>query len=514
MKIRQLLTTTLLTAGILLLLNLLAREYSLRLDFTADKRYTLSNVTKDILKNLNDPITVTVYFSENLPPQLARVKREFEEMLREYANRSDGNLVYEFINPNDDPAKEQKAMQAGIQPIEVSVREKDQLKKQKAYMGAVIQLGQQKEIIPVIAGQPAEYALSSNIKKLSVTKKPKVAFLQGHGEPPLAQQGQLNQMLGILYNAEALFLTDSTKIAEDIKTIAIMAPRDSFPAGHLQQLDAFLARGGNLVLAVSKVDAPKQMNMPLPPLNTGLVKWLKKKGISFEDKVVIDVQCGRIRVPRKFGNMMVQSEERFFYFPLLSKFADHPAAKGLEAVLFQFSNPLKFTGDSSKTFTPLAYTSERSGVLPVNAPITLQRQWQESDFSQPRQVVAAAIEGKLAGSKPSKMVVFANGSFAAATQQGQQLNEDNVNFMANAIDWLSDDTGLIELRTKEVQYRPLRQGITEGFKSFLKYLNFLLPILLVIAYGFYRMQKRKAIRRQRMSSSSLPKTEVTSEKVS
>jgi gliding-associated putative ABC transporter substrate-binding component GldG len=499
MKRKQLLTATMLTAGILLLVNLLAREYSLRLDFTADQRYTLSKVTKDILKDLKDPVTVTVYFSENLPPQLSKVRRDFEDMLSEYASHAEGNLVYEFINPGNDPATEQKAMKDGVSPIEISVREKDQLKKQKAYMGAIIHKGEQKEVIPVIAGQPIEYALSSNIKKLAVANKPKIAFLQGHGEPLMAQLAQLNQMLSILYQPKALFLSDTAKIADDIKTIAVVAPRDTFPASHIQQLEEFVAKGGNVVLALNKVDAPKQLNVPLTPIYTGLEPWLAKKGITLDNKVVIDVQCGQVSIPRRVGNMTLQSQERFFYFPLLNKFADHPAAKGLEAVLFQFANPLSFNGDTTKKFIPLAYTSERSGVLPASEPISLERNWQNSDFNQPRQVVAAALEGKLAGNKPSKLVVFGDGDFAVATQQGQQVNPDNVNFMANAIDWLSDDTGLIDLRTKQVKYRPIRQDLSESFKSFLKYFNFLFTILLVMISGLMRMQKRQAIRRQRMS---------------
>lgn len=351
-------------------------------------------------------------------------------------------------------------------------------------MGAIIHKGEQKEVIPVIAGQPIEYALSSNIKKLAVANKPKIAFLQGHGEPLMAQLAQLNQMLSILYQPKALFLSDTAKIADDIKTIAVVAPRDTFPASHIQQLEEFVAKGGNVVLALNKVDAPKQLNVPLTPIYTGLEPWLAKKGITFDNKIVIDAQCW---------------PQRFFYRPLLNKFANHPASKGLQAVLFMFANPLSFNGDSTKKFTPLAYTSERSGVLPVSEPISLERNWQDSDFNQPRQVVAAALEGKLAGNKQNKLVVFGDGDFAVAAQQGQQVNPDNVNFMANAIDWLSDDTGLIDLRTKQVKYRPIRKDLSEGFKSFLKYFNFLLPILLVVMYGLARMQKRKAIRRQRMS---------------
>ena len=74
--------------------------------------------------------------------------------------------------------------------------------------------------------------------------------------------------------------------------------------------------------------------------------------------------------------------------------------------------------------------------------------------------------------------------------------------MTNAIDWLSDDTGLIELRTKAVATRPIKQEYLSedatGKRTFLKYLNFGLPILLVLLYGLFRMQRQKQIRLKRM----------------
>lgn len=500
MKNRQLITATVLVAGILLLVNLLAREYSLRLDFTADKRYTLNKVTKDILKELTDPITVTVYFSKDLPPQYSRVRREFKETLQEYGRRSGGKLVYEIINPNESKELADKALKDGIQPLEVNIREKDQAKAIKAYMGAIVQMGQAREILPVVLAEPIEYALTTRIKKLTTDKKPKVAFLQGHKEPPLALLTQLNQILDISYTPQALFLTDTTKISEDIRTIVIIAPKDTIPPSHFKQLDAFMAKGGNIAVAVDKVNLPRQLNQPLVPIRNGLETWLKTKGVSLEDKVVIDAQCNKIAVPRQIGNLTVQSEVQFPYFPILSKFSSHPAAQGLDAVLYQFATPLKFNGNPNKTFTPLAYTSAQSGVLPIKMPVSIEQNF-ASSFTQPRQVVAAALEDK--AKQKSRMVIFANGGFVAPQQRGQTLNQDNINFMANSIDWLQGDTKMIELRTKQVQYRPLRKGMKEGFKAFIKYFNLLFPMLLVIGYGFYRSQKRKAIRRMRMSLTAI-----------
>ena len=126
----------LLVLAIILLVNFLGSRFFLRLDFTGDKRYTLSKATKDILKDLEETVTVTAYFSENMPPNLDRVKTSFEDLLTEYANRSGGNIEYKFVNPNESDEIEQAAMKEGMQPGTVNVRERDQMKQQRVYLGA------------------------------------------------------------------------------------------------------------------------------------------------------------------------------------------------------------------------------------------------------------------------------------------------------------------------------------------------------------------------------------------
>ena len=108
---KKLQTTILLVIGILILLNVIGDKLFVRLDFTADQRYSLSDATTNILEELNDPVTVTAYFSEDLPPDVAKVKTDFRDMLIEYASKSGGQIVYEFINPNEDQETEMKAQQ-------------------------------------------------------------------------------------------------------------------------------------------------------------------------------------------------------------------------------------------------------------------------------------------------------------------------------------------------------------------------------------------------------------------
>ena len=140
----------LLVIGIVAVVFLLSRQYFVRIDLTEDKQFTMSKATRNILHQLEDPVTVKAYFSENLPADFERVRIDFQNLLFEYNNISKGKIDYRFINPGTDPAVEQEAMQNGVQPLLINVREKDEASQKKAFMGAVVEAGTQKEIIPFI----------------------------------------------------------------------------------------------------------------------------------------------------------------------------------------------------------------------------------------------------------------------------------------------------------------------------------------------------------------------------
>ena len=226
---QKLYITTSLVVAILLVINLLSDEFHLRFDLTDEKQYTLSRATKDILNSLEEPVTVKAYFSEDLPPNIIKARQDFQEMLVEYASLSDGMLLYEFINPNENEANEQDAVSRGIQPVLINVREKDQVKQQKAFLGATVSLDDKSDVIPFVQpGAAMEYSLSTAIKKISVNDKPTVAFLQGHGEPPVADLMQLQNQLTVLYESQEINL-DSAEVPDNVKTLVILRPTDSIP---------------------------------------------------------------------------------------------------------------------------------------------------------------------------------------------------------------------------------------------------------------------------------------------
>jgi ABC-type uncharacterized transport system involved in gliding motility auxiliary subunit len=263
-------------------------------------------------------------------------------------------------------------------------------------------------------------------------------------------------------------------------------------------LDDYLAGGGNLFIALNRVEGDLN-TLYGTSISTGLEAWLEEKGLKVENNFVVDAQCQSVGVRQQQGMFTFTTPVRFPYLPVISSFADHPSMAGLESVILPFASSITFTGDTSVHYIPLAYTSDQSGTRSTPVYLDFRHNWTEEDFPLSSLPVAAIISGRLAGNALSSILVISDGDFAVNGEgnQAQQIQEDNVSLLVNSIDWLSDDTGLIELRTKGVTSRPLDQ-IEEGKKSLLKYVNFLLPILLIVIYGIFRMQQNRNLRVKRM----------------
>ncbi len=484
-------TSILLIIGSILILNLLAKQFFFRLDLTQNKQYTLSNATKNILKELDEPVMVTGYFTGDLPQDYLKNREDFQNLLIEFASRSGGMVDYEFVDPNENEENEQQAMQAGISPLLINVREKDAVAQKKAFMGAVISSGDRTDIIPFVQPEgPMEYQVTTAIKKVGTIDKPSVGLVQGHGEPSMQDMAQTMQSLSILYNVEPVALNTVAEIPAHIKTLMMVKPLDSIPPNQLAILDDYMAKGGNLCLAVDQVTGDFQ-TVQGTVSSVGLESWLARKGVTIEPSFVVDASCSSISVQQQQGFFKFNSQVEFHYFPAVKEFGDHPITKGIEQVVFQFVSPIQYSGDSTTTFTPILKTSSRSGIQTAPVSFDIQRQWTNQDFPYNGQTIGAIIETGL-----SKMVVFSDGDFPIAPQSRGQ-NPDNISLFVNAVDFLSDDTGLIDLRTKSVVTRPIKD-LEDGEKSTIKWVNFLLPIVLVLLYGLFRFQRNRTRRMKLM----------------
>ena len=485
----------LLVIGIVVLVFLLSRQFFFRIDLTEDHEFTMSKATKSILKNIDDPVDVKAYFSGNLPADFELVKTDFQNLLVEYNNISKGKINYRFIDPGKDQAMEQEAMQNGIQPLLINVREKDEASQKKAYMGAIVQYGDQKEVIPFISqGSAMEYELTTAIKKITVKDKPAIGFVQGHGEPDFNKMAQTVQDLSVIYSIENIDLSAEATIAQRFQAIVLVNPADSIPPDQFAKINEYLSKGGKLFVAVNAVNgdlstASGSLN------NTSVIPWLASLGVMIDPTFIVDAACAKVTVQQQRSSFFsFSSQINFPYLPLVSKFPDHPATKGLEAVIFQFASPIKYSAEAGGSFIPLVTTSEKAGTQQAPLQFDVNRQWTNQDFPMSNLVMGGVVEG-IGGNQDSKMVVFSDGDFFVS-EQGK-VNPDNVSLVVNTIDWMCDKSGLAELRTKGVVYRPI-EDLDEGKRAFIKYFNFLLPLALVAVVGIWRTQRSRRIRMRRM----------------
>jgi gliding-associated putative ABC transporter substrate-binding component GldG len=501
MKRRNLSVSVIIFIAIVVMINLLANRFWLRLDFSEDKQYTLSNATTTLLQSLDKPVTVKAYFSDDLPPDFQRVKNQFQELLIEYNARSNGQVVYEFLSPTDNPEIEKQIIGWGVQPLVIEVREKDQKKQMKAFMGAVIEMNDERDPIPFMqAGTAMEYALSSSIRKVAEPSKPRIGFIQGHGEPAILDLSQTMAALSVQYDVVPYFIAGGTVPGPENYTAMVwVLPSDTIPDSHLAFLDEYLALGGNMLIAFNSVqsDFVNFMGYAMP---TKLNSWLLEKGIRVDANFVVDSRCGSVTVQQSQGVFSYASNVSFPYLPMVQGVSGHPISQGLEAVMFEFPSEMTFVGDTNLIFEPLVVTSEKSNAYAAPVVLDVQKQWQDSDFSKSNITIAGALSGNFGGNGFSRLVVIADGDFIVngPRDAARQLQPDNINLFVNSIDWLADDTGLIELRTRGVYSRPLKQ-LDENTRLMLKYLNFLLPIFLVVLYGIIRARQRKVLRKKRLN---------------
>ncbi|MDR8392821.1 Gldg family protein [Aliifodinibius sp. S!AR15-10] len=504
----------LLIVGIAITANLLGDELLLRLDLTEDNRYTLSPASEDIAESLDDPVTVTAYFSENMPPQLSQAEDEFRNFLEEFRAYSDGNLEYRFVNPSESNQTEQEAQQAGVRPLSVQVRERDQVSQQRAYLGALFQYGGKREVVPVIRpGSALEYTIASTIKQLTVDQKPKIGLLQGHGEPTQQEMTQVTSQLSQMYQITEVSGLDTAAVPADIEVLIVVAPEQQLSQEELLKIDQYLMAGGRAIFAINTVRTDTRRGMATP-MNTGIERLLSAYNTPVNTNLVLDANAANIQVQQQQGAFQIVNQVQYPYIPLASNFGNHPISQGLETVMFQFVSSVDTSRvDSSQALTPLVLTSDQAGVSQGRFNLNPMQEWNQQSFMQSHVPLGVAVEGtfasafagidsvnaELSSSQKTSIVVFGDGDFVingrGQQQQQQRLPEDNVNLMVNSVDWLADDTGLIELRTQGVTNRPL-VSVADSTKTVLKYLNTFLPIALVIGYGIYRYQRRKIRRRK------------------
>src|ERR1041385_3541539 len=404
---RQIIVLTLVTLGVIILVNIIAVRFFKRIDLTQEKIYTLSDASKNLVKSLDDKFLVKAYFTSDLPAPYNNNRRYLQDQLDEYRAYAGGNFQYEFIDPGKKEDLEQEAQRYGIPPVQVQVLKEDKLQIEKAYMGLVFLYSDKQERLPVVQSTSnLEYEISSAIKKMTSKELKKVALLSGHGEPNLQAMSHLQEMLAKQYQVTTVDLTGGKQIPSDIAVLLIVAPDKPFKSWEKYLIDQYLMNGGRIAFLLNKVNASLQGQMGRAN-NVDLDDLLEAYGVRVNTDLVRDVSCAYVTVSQQMGGMVMQSQVPFYYLPRASEFNKaSPVVKDLNSVVFYFASPIDTSIARSKglTSTVLLKASNRSGrqenvyVINPTEPMTKEM------FNESGIPLAVTVEGAFVSAFASKPI--------------------------------------------------------------------------------------------------------------
>jgi gliding-associated putative ABC transporter substrate-binding component GldG len=533
---RDAIIKTVIIIAIIVVINIITNQIFTRVDLTKNKSYTLSQVSDDVIANLNDNIVIKAYVSENLPPPVNNLGRQVKDVLDDYRSLSDGKLNYEFINLSLESESDQSIIEEakgyGIQPVQFQVTNQGKMEVVDGMVGIVLFYKGKTEAIPFVqAPENLEYDITSKIMQIANEKKKKIGYVNGHGEYDITNMQRINQALTAQYDVLPVDLSLNKPVPDDVDVLLVLGPKSELPEPHKYMLDQFIMRGKNVAFLVNKVAPNFQQQIVMgEPVTTGLDDMLLNYGIKVNDNLVRDLQCGYIQQRSALGMNILQP---YYYFPKITNINhDIGAFSKLNEVILQFASSLDTTVAAGKnlTITPLFKSSERSGVatgffiLNENQFNNLPTQAMDTLFDQQGLLMGAVYEGtftsfyngkpqpqdtlegsapfnvqhKSQSEKPGRILTVGDADFV---DENNAQTIGNLVFFLNMVEYLADDAGLSEIRGKVFSEAPIEDE-SDDTKKFVRYFNLIFPPLLVLLVGFIIWDRRKARRKKIQSSES------------
>ncbi|SVC10990.1 uncharacterized protein METZ01_LOCUS263844, partial [marine metagenome] len=302
--------------AILVIVNIVSRNWFFRWDLTDNDMYSLSASSKSVVEQVDDRLTMKVYFSDDLPGEYANNRRYLQDLLEEFEAISDGNIRFEFFRPEDDQDIEQEAQKAGIMPVQMQVVENDKMEVKRVLMGLVILYEDKKEVLPVIQTTTGlEYEITTKIKKLVETNKPVIgiAVIESQSVQFQTIQNVLNQR----YSVRPVNLAEP--ITSDINAVLMGGVSDSLTLDENKNLSEYLDRGGNLFLTQNRVKTNLQVQQAFP-IESDIFSIIQKYGFSIEENLVTDKLCGRVSVQQQMGPIRMNVPMEYPLLPVVRSF--------------------------------------------------------------------------------------------------------------------------------------------------------------------------------------------------
>ncbi|NNE70406.1 MAG: GldG family protein [Rhodothermales bacterium] len=490
-------STILLIGLILVVINLIGLNLFGRLDLTDDQVYSLSDASITIVEELDDPVTITAFFTADLPAPYGTNRRFLKDKLDDYRAYGGQNIQYQFVDPAEEDELRSDAQRLGIPAVQIQVIESDNVQFKNAYMGVAIEYGGERETVPVIQDlSTLEYDITGAIRRLTRDSQPQVGFLTGHGEPtPTTDMQNLNQ--GLQRNYEVVTVTEQGgSLSANPQALIVAAPADSLSPSVQQALDGYLMQGGKLAFLLNRVEADLQSGQATAK-SVGLEDMLSTYGVGLRENLVLDRQSSPVTVQRQQGFFNIAQQIEYPFFPIATSFnPDNMMVSRLRDMMFYYVSEV----DTSLALPDgvvredLIYSSPQAGRQ--QGFFMIQPTGQQQELNEGPFVLGAAYTGEFPSafepgrvSVPSRIVLVGDGDFINERVVG--ANQGNIGFGLNLVDWLVQDDALLSIRSKSIAPRNL-DPVSDGLKPWVKYGTMLGPVLLVILFGLLRWRRRNA----------------------
>lgn len=424
---------------IAILIQWITSDILLRLDLTHDQLYTLSPASAHILQTLPDTVTITFFASHNLPTQLSQIVQAVQDELTEFSATSHGKVIIQTKYPDTDPTAQSLAANFGIQPVQFNSIATGNFSIQQGYLAIGIKSGTKIDSIPFIqTTNDLEYQLIRRINKVAGKQNKTVGFLTGDGEKdPFTDMPTLSQDLQSEYSVVDVTISDG-KLSQVPTSLVVVGPVNATNSAVVQH---YLQNGGRVAFFGNPVSITTQ---PVPSATqtvTGYEDFLKHYGVTLHPDLVYDTQLNtNVSLSGNGGfNLLVPYPLWIRALPSDRQFAP---TSGLQTVLLPWPSSLTLSSVPGWQVHPILQTSRGAGDQTGSFTID-PTQGTFTNLQKTLYVGAQAVDTK----SSAKLIVIADSNFAL--EQFTKNNPDDLTLAENIIDYITQDTGLIAIRSKQ-----------------------------------------------------------------
>ncbi len=487
--------TIIIVLAIFITVNFLSYQAFIRTDLTQGKIYSISNVSKKTVEELDDIVKIKLYFSKNLPNQYIITKQRVNDILSEYVTYSNGNIQIEHIDPKEMSEDSRRSLAImGIPTLQFNVMKNDTYQVMQGYMGVVVQYGDKYETIPVVDQiNDFEYKITMDIKKVVNSSLPSVGLITNHDV--LIKDNGLEsayKKLSEVYKVKEIDLA-SDDIPTDIKTLILPGPKEEISEEEFKKLDSFLVAGNSLMILVDGVNIEE--GLVATKNETKVKEFLKKYGVILNNDIVMDESSGRVSFTSGFMQF-------FTNYPAWVKVIkddfnqNNSAVSELESATFPWVSSLEIADNinEEEKVTYLAKTTKKAWRQTENFKLDPNKQ-KKSGSDQ--YTLAFLVTGKFKSAYGEetgngKLLVVGDSDFI--NDKFIKRNNSNLVFFQNLVDYITLGDDLIKIRSKGVTDRSIKE-IDASTKQKLKYGNIFGLTIIVILIGVtrYYLRRRKKI---------------------